>query len=427
MTTNGNQELFNRALHLIPGGVNSPVRAFGSVGGTPRFIKKAKGSRIHDEDGKEYIDFVGSWGPMILGHAHPDILEAIMKTAVNGTSFGAPTAAEVEIAELIVDMVPSAEMARLTSSGTEATMSALRLARGITGRSRFIKFEGCYHGHGASFLVAAGSGAATHGHPSSPGVPEATANLTLVAPFNDLAAVESLMTAHGDDVAAIFVEPIARNMGCVPPVPGFLEGLRALCDKHGAMLVFDEVMTGFRVSPNCAQGLLGVKPDLTTLGKIVGGGMPMGVVCGPRELMENFSPTGAVYQAGTLSGNPLSVAAGIALLTKLREDSSSIYSTLDQRGQQLHESWKSALDSQQIPHSWHRVGSMFGLFFTDKTVTNFKEAATADEDLFKRFFHGMLEQGIAIAPSSYEAGFISLAHSEEDIAITAEAINALEL
>ena len=427
MTTNGNQELFNRALHLIPGGVNSPVRAFGSVGGTPRFIKKAKGSRIHDEDGKEYIDFVGSWGPMILGHAHPDILEAIMKTAVNGTSFGAPTAAEVEIAELIVDMVPSAEMARLTSSGTEATMSALRLARGITGRSRFLKFEGCYHGHGDSFLVAAGSGAATHGHPSSPGVPEATANLTLVAPFNDLAAVESLMTAHGDDVAAIFVEPIAGNMGCVPPVPGFLEGLRALCDKHGAMLVFDEVMTGFRVSPNCAQGLLGVKPDLTTLGKIVGGGMPMGVVCGPRELMENFSPTGAVYQAGTLSGNPLSVAAGIALLTKLREDSSSIYSTLDQRGQQLHESWKSALDSQQIPHSWHRVGSMFGLFFTDKTVTNFKEAATADEDLFKRFFHGMLEQGIAIAPSSYEAGFISLAHSEEDIAITAEAINALEL
>jgi len=427
MTTNGNQELFNRALHLIPGGVNSPVRAFGSVGGTPRFIKKAKGSRIHDEDGKEYIDFVGSWGPMILGHAHPDILEAIMKTAVNGTSFGAPTAAEVEIAELIVDTVPSAEMARLTSSGTEATMSALRLARGITGRSRFIKFEGCYHGHGDSFLVAAGSGAATHGHPSSPGVPEATANLTLVAPFNDLAAVESLMTAHGDDVAAIFVEPIAGNMGCVPPVPGFLEGLRALCDKHGAMLVFDEVMTGFRVSPNCAQGLLGVKPDLTTLGKIVGGGMPMGVVCGPRELMENFSPTGAVYQAGTLSGNPLSVAAGIALLTKLREDSSSIYSTLDQRGQQLHESWKSALDSQQIPHSWHRVGSMFGLFFTDKTVTNFKEAATADEDLFKRFFHGMLEQGIAIAPSSYEAGFISLAHSEEDIAITAEAINALEL
>ncbi|MDG1456252.1 MAG: glutamate-1-semialdehyde 2,1-aminomutase [Planctomycetota bacterium] len=427
MTTNGNQELFNRALHLIPGGVNSPVRAFGSVGGTPRFIKKAKGSRIHDEDGKEYIDFVGSWGPMILGHAHPDILDAIMKTAVNGTSFGAPTAAEVEIAELIVDMVPSAEMARLTSSGTEATMSALRLARGITGRSRFIKFEGCYHGHGDSFLVAAGSGAATHGHPSSPGVPEATANLTLVAPFNDLTAVESLMTAHGDDVAAIFVEPIAGNMGCVPPVPGFLEGLRALCDKHGAMLVFDEVMTGFRVSPNCAQGLLGVKPDLTTLGKIVGGGMPMGVVCGPRELMENFSPTGAVYQAGTLSGNPLSVAAGIALLTKLREDSSSIYSTLDQRGQQLHESWKSALDSQQIPHSWHRVGSMFGLFFTDKTVTNFKEAATADEDLFKRFFHGMLEQGIAIAPSSYEAGFISLAHSEADIAITAEAINALEL
>ena len=423
----GNQSLFDRAKKLIPGGVNSPGRAFGSVGGTPRFIRSAKGCRILDEDNREYIDFVGSWGPMILGHAHPEILEAIARTAVHGTSFGAPTAAEVEIAELIVDMVPSAEMARLTSSGTEATMSALRLARGITGRSLFIKFEGCYHGHGDSFLVAAGSGAATHGHPSSPGVPEATANLTLVAPFNDLAAVESLMQEHGSDVAAIFVEPIAGNMGCVPPVEGFLEGLRALCDKHGSLLVFDEVMTGFRVSPQCAQGLLGVTPDLTTLGKIVGGGMPMGVVCGPQKYMEHFSPTGAVYQAGTLSGNPLSVAAGIALLKRLRSDSDEIYNTLDQRSAQLHQLWKEALDQHGIPHSWHRVGSMFGLFFTAETVNNFHDASQGDVELFKKFFHGLLAEGVAIAPSSYEAGFVSLAHTAEDIEFTAEAIGKLKL
>ena len=422
----GNQELFDRARQLIPGGVNSPVRAFGSVGGTPRFIRSAKGCRITDEDGNDYIDFVGSWGPMILGHAHPEILEAISRTAVHGTSFGAPTAAEVEIAELIVDMVPSAEMARLTSSGTEATMSALRLARGITGRSLFIKFEGCYHGHGDSFLVAAGSGAATHGHPSSPGVPAATANLTLVAPFNDLDAVKNLMAEHGSDIAAIFVEPIAGNMGCVPPVEGFLEGLRKLCDQHGSLLVFDEVMTGFRVSPHCAQGLLGVTPDLTTLGKIVGGGMPMGVVCGPKKYMEYFSPTGSVYQAGTLSGNPLSVAAGIALLRRLRTDADQIYSSLDESSQLLQELWKSALDSQGIAHSWHRVGSMFGLFFTPETVINFQDAAKADEATFKKFFHGLLAEGVAIAPSSYEAGFVSLAHQQEDIHFTAEAISRIQ-
>ena len=363
---------------------------------------------------------------MILGHAHPEILEAISRTAVHGTSFGAPTAAEVEIAELIVDMVPSAEMARLTSSGTEATMSALRLARGITGRSLFIKFEGCYHGHGDSFLVAAGSGAATHGHPSSPGVPAATANLTLVAPFNDLDAVKNLMAEHGSDIAAIFVEPIAGNMGCVPPVEGFLEGLRKLCDQHGSLLVFDEVMTGFRVSPHCAQGLLGVTPDLTTLGKIVGGGMPMGVVCGPKKYMEYFSPTGSVYQAGTLSGNPLSVAAGIALLRRLRTDADQIYSSLDESSQLLQELWKSALDSQGIAHSWHRVGSMFGLFFTPETVINFQDAAKADEATFKKFFHGLLAEGVAIAPSSYEAGFVSLAHQQEDIQFTAEAISRIQ-
>ena len=422
----GNQALFDRARQIIPGGVNSPVRAFGSVGGTPRFIRSANGCRRFDEDGSEYVDLVGSWSPMVLGPAHPEILEAISQSVLHWTSFGAPTSAEVEIAELIVDMVPSAEMARLTSSGTEATMSALRLARGITGRSMMIKFEGCYHGHGDSFLVAAGSGAATHGHPSSPGVPSSTANLTLVAPYNDLDAVKRLMSEHGSEVAAIFVEPIAGNMGCVPPVDGFLEGLRELCDQHGSLLVFDEVMTGFRVSPQCAQGLLGIKPDLTTLGKIVGGGMPMGVVCGPKEFMEHFSPTGAVYQAGTLSGNPLSVAAGIALLNRLREDSTTIYSTLERRSEQLQQQWKAALDNHGIPHSWHRIGSMFGLFFTPDPVFNFAGAAAADEEVFKKFFHGLLAQGVAIAPSPYEAGFISLAHSKEDVTFTAEAIEKLE-
>ncbi|MEE2889119.1 MAG: glutamate-1-semialdehyde 2,1-aminomutase [Planctomycetota bacterium] len=427
MPDGDNQKLFEQACQFIPGGVNSPVRAFGSVGGTPRFISRAKGCRIFDSEEKEYIDFVGSWGPMILGHAHPSILEAITRTLKDGTSFGTPTAAETELASLIVEMVPSAEMVRLVSSGTEATMSALRLARGITGRDLCIKFEGCYHGHGDSFLVAAGSGAATHGHPSSPGVPASTAEMTRVVPYNDLEAVNTQMKSCGDKVAAIIVEPIAGNMGCVLPVPGFLEGLRDLCSQHGSLLIFDEVMTGFRVDPGGAQGLLGIEPDLTTLGKIVGGGMPMGTICGSRELMENFSPTGAVYQAGTLSGNPLSVAAGIALLTDLREGADEIYPALEAKGQQLQEGWKQALDQHGVAHCWNRVGSMFGLFFTEGPVNNFSDAAGADAQMFRRFFHGLLAAGVAIAPSPFEAGFLSMAHSEQDIDHTTAMVEKLSL
>ena len=427
MSNDNNQKLFQEACQIIPGGVNSPVRAFGSVGGTPRFISRAEGCRIFDTEGQEYIDFVGSWGPMILGHAHPPILDAIARTLKNGTSFGAPTAAETELASLIIEMVPSAQMVRLVSSGTEATMSALRLARGITGRDLCIKFEGCYHGHGDSFLVAAGSGAATHGHPSSPGVPASTADLTAVIPYNDVEAVRTLMTANGDQVAAIIVEPIAGNMGCVLPVPGFLEQLRELCTQHGSLLIFDEVMTGFRVHAGGAQSLLGIDPDLTTLGKIVGGGMPMGVICGSREVMENFSPTGSVYQAGTLSGNPLSVAAGIALLTELRDRADEIYPALEAKGQQLQEGWQQALDRHGIAHCWNRAGSMFGLFFTEGPVNNFSDASGADEQLFRRFFHGMLAAGVAIAPSPYEAGFLSMAHSAQDIDHSTTVIENLSL
>lgn len=419
-----NQQLFEEAQQVIPGGVNSPVRAFGSVGGTPRFIRSAQGCRITDSDGKEYIDFVGSWGPMILGHSHPAVLEAVGRVLRDGTSFGAPTEMEIELASLIVDMIPSAEMVRLTSSGTEATMSALRLARGITGRDRCIKFEGCYHGHGDSFLVAAGSGAATHGHPSSPGVPAATADLTGVVPYNDLAGVKQYLEQHSGQVAAIIVEPIAGNMGCVPPVPGFLEGLRELCDQHGSLLIFDEVMTGFRVHPAGAQGLLGIEPDLTTLGKIVGGGMPMGVVCGPRKSMEQFSPTGPIYQAGTLSGNPLSVAAGIALLSELKQEAATIYPALEQKGQRLVSAWQEALDQREITHCWNRVGSMFGLFFSDGPVHCFADASRSDQDLFRRFFHHLLDEGVSIAPSPFEAGFLSMAHSDDDIDQTVAAIRS---
>ncbi|MEC9475651.1 MAG: glutamate-1-semialdehyde 2,1-aminomutase [Planctomycetota bacterium] len=427
MSNDNNQDLFQQACQVIPGGVNSPVRAFGSVGGSPRFISRAEGCRIFDCEGQEYIDFVGSWGPMILGHAHPPIIDAITSTLKNGTSFGAPTAAETELASLVVEMVPSAQMVRLVSSGTEATMSALRLARGITGRDLCIKFEGCYHGHGDSFLVAAGSGAATHGHPSSPGVPASTADLTVVVPYNDLEAVQTHMASHGEQVAAIIVEPIAGNMGCVLPRSGFLEGLRKLCTEHGSLLIFDEVMTGFRVHRGGAQSLLGIEPDLTTLGKIVGGGMPMGAICGSRELMENFSPNGSVYQAGTLSGNPLSVAAGIALLTELRDREQEIYPALEAKGQQLQEGWQEALQRHGIAHCWNRAGSMFGLFFTEGPVNNFSDASKADQQLFCRFFHGLLEQGVAIAPSPFEAGFLSMAHSTEDIDHTTAVIEKLSL
>ena len=423
MTTSSpsNESLFDRAKQTIPGGVNSPVRAFGSVGGTPRFIASAKGCRVTDVEGKAYIDYIGSWGPMILGHAHPSIVRAIESSLPQGTSFGAPTEAEVLLAERLVERVPHAEMARLTTSGTEATMTALRLARGITGRDAFIKFEGNYHGHADSFLVAAGSGAATHGHPSSPGVPAALAELTRLAPFNDLAAVEKIFAADRDAIAAVIVEPIAGNIGCVPPVPGFLEGLRELCTKHGAMLIFDEVMTGFRVHPRCAQTLYGVTPDITTLGKIVGGGMPVGAVVGPKKTMEQLSPTGPIYQAGTLSGNPLSVAAGLALLDELAARETEIYPTLENYAKRLVEGIGAAFDAHGIEHTLPRVGSMFSIYFRKDPVTNFEHAKESDAERFKTLFHGLLDRGVNLAPSPFEAAFVSESHDAEAIDETIEA------
>lgn len=418
MTTDRQEDLYERACRVIPGGVNSPVRAFGSVGGTPPFIESAAGCRVRDSKGNETIDYVGSWGPMILGHSHPAIVAAIAEALENGTSFGAPTAAEVRLAEAICSLVPTAEMVRLVSSGTEATMTAIRLARGATGRDAFIKFEGNYHGHGDSFLISAGSGAATHGHPSSPGVPEALAKLTRIAPYNDIDTVAEIFSAEGGNIAAVIVEPIAGNMGCVPPVDGFLEGLRGLTHDHGALLIFDEVMTGFRVHPGGAQSLYQIDPDITCLGKIVGGGMPMGAVAGPRELLEQLSPVGDIYQAGTLSGNPLSVAAGLAVLEVISREMDTIYPTLEMRTRQLTEGLVRVFSNRGIPHQINSVASMFSVFFTSTSVRNFSGAKTSDAERFKRFFHGMLERGISLAPSPYEAGFVSLAHDEEAIATT---------
>ena len=421
-STTTNEALFERAQRTIPGGVNSPVRAFGSVGGTPRFIASAKGCRVTDTEGKSYIDYIGSWGPMILGHAHPAILRAIEKSLPLGTSFGAPTEGEVLLAERLVERVPHAEMARLTTSGTEATMTALRVARGITGRDAFIKFEGNYHGHADSFLVAAGSGAATHGHPSSPGVPAALADLTRLAPINDLPAVEKIFQNEGETIACVIVEPIAGNIGCVPPVPGFLEGLRRLCTEHGALLIFDEVMTGFRVHPRCAQTLYGVTPDLTTLGKIVGGGMPVGAVVGPREMMEQLSPTGPIYQAGTLSGNPLSVAAGLALLDELAERESVIYPTLEASSARLVDGISAAFTDHDIAYTIPRVGSMFSIYFREEAVLNFEHAKESDAERFKIFFHGLLDRGVNLAPSPYEAAFVSESHDKAAIDETIAAV-----
>lgn len=425
--TSRNHELFERAQRVIPGGVNSPVRAFGPVGGTPPFVVRGRGCHLWDADGRQYIDYVGSWGPHILGHAAPEIEAAIAAALPRGTSFGAPTEAEIELAELVCELVPSAESVRLVSSGTEATMTAVRLARGVTRREAIIKFEGCYHGHADAFLVAAGSGAATHGHPSSPGVPESVARLTRTAPFNDLAAVRAHFDELRGEVAAVIVEPIAGNMGFVKPVPGFLEGLRELATRHGALLIFDEVMTGFRVHPHGAQAAFGVQPDLTTLGKIIGGGMPVGAVTGPKKIMEQLSPTGKIYQAGTLSGNPLSVAAGIAMLSTLKVRREEIYSSLDTRTEQLVRGWTEVLARRGIPHTADRLGSMFGLFFVDGPVRNFSDAKRADLDLFRKFFHGMLAAGIYLAPSQFEAGFVSFAHDSAAIERSIEALQGLEL
>lgn len=411
------EQMFSRAQQTIPGGVNSPVRAFKSVGGTPVFIARADGAYIYDVDGKAYIDYVGSWGPMLLGHNHPSIRQAVIDAAENGLSFGAPCPAEIEMAELVSKLVPSMEMLRMVSSGTEATMSAIRLARGYTGRNTIVKFEGCYHGHADSLLVKAGSGALTLGVPNSPGVPADFAKYTLTCEFNNLAELTELFAQHGKDIACIIVEPVAGNMNCIPPAPGFLEGLRALCDEHGAVLIFDEVMTGFRVALGGAQSYYGIKPDLTTLGKIIGGGMPVGAFGGKREIMQHIAPLGAVYQAGTLSGNPVAMAAGLAALTEISK--AGVYEALTAKTTALLAGLQAAADKAGVPFTTNQVGGMFGLFFTEQaTVTSYQQATLCNIEAFKRFFHLMLAEGVYLAPSAYEAGFLSLAHSEQDLATT---------
>jgi glutamate-1-semialdehyde 2,1-aminomutase len=394
------------------------VRAFGSVGGIPRFIESAKGARIRDIDGNEYIDYVGSWGPMILGHAHPKILAALREVMKSGTSFGAPTARESDLAEAIRRALPSVQQVRMVSSGTEATMSALRLARGTTGRSRILKFDGCYHGHSDGLLVGAGSGVATLGIPGSPGVPSAMTDLTIIAPFNDLAATRSAFEKWGKDIAAIIVEPVAGNMGCIPPVSGFLAGLRALCDEFGSLLIFDEVMTGFRVARGGAQRLYKVKPDLTTLGKIVGGGLPAAAYGGRRDLMSRVAPEGDIYQAGTLSGNPLAVAAGLVTLELLEAD--GVYETLSARSNALATGLAAMAAELGVPMTTHSVGGMFGFFFHAGPVDSFAQAQQSDAAAFRSFFAAMLEEGVYLAPSPYEAGFVSLAHQPRDITKTLE-------
>ncbi|ADQ80713.1 glutamate-1-semialdehyde 2,1-aminomutase [Paludibacter propionicigenes WB4] len=409
---------FKQACEVIPGGVNSPVRAFKSVGGQPVLIKKASGSRITDIDDNEYIDFIGSWGPMILGHAYPPIVEAIQQAAVLGTSYGAPTLLETEMAELIVSMMPSVEMVRMVNSGTEATMSAIRLARGVTGRSKILKFAGCYHGHGDSFLIKAGSGALTLGLPDSPGVTESTARDTLTANYNDLESVEKLFAQYANEIAAVIVEPVAANMGVVLPKNGFLEGLRKLTEDNGALLIFDEVITGFRLAPGGAQEYFGVMPDITTMGKIIGGGLPVGAYGGKKEIMLQLAPAGPIYQAGTLSGNPLAMAAGIVMLKTLKENS-DIYSKLARHAEMLENGLKEGLDKAGIKGVVNRVGSLLTLFFTENdSVESFEDVMTSDKDRYAKFFRLSLEAGIYMAPSQFEAVFISNAHTDEDILAT---------
>ncbi|NLL12437.1 MAG: glutamate-1-semialdehyde 2,1-aminomutase [Fibrobacter sp.] len=406
---------FEKARKIIPGGVNSPVRAFKGVGGIPVYFSKANGAFLTDIDGNTYIDFVGSWGPMILGHAFPSVIEQIVKAAQSGTSFGAPTEAETELAELIISMIPSIEMVRLVSSGTEATMSAIRLARGYTGRDLIVKFEGCYHGHGDSFLIAAGSGAATLGVPNSPGVPESVASCTLLAKYNDIGSVKSLFAEHGNKIAAIIVEPVAGNMGVVAPADGFLQALREITIDNGSLLIFDEVMTGFRVSSGGAQMLYGIEPDLTTLGKIVGGGMPIGAYGGKKEIMSMISPSGPVYQAGTLSGNPVAVAAGIETLKTIKNNP-EIYLKLEKNADRLAQSIIKSCKSLGIPAVCNRVGSMMTLFFTENNqILSYDDAKQCDTARYARYFHAMLKEGIYLPPSQFEAWFISAAHNDTEI------------
>lgn len=409
--------LYNEALKYIPGGVNSPVRAFKSVGLNPVFINKGEGSKIYDEDGNEYIDYVGSWGPLILGHRHPRVIEALERCLKNiGTSFGAPTELETILASLVVEAVPSVEMLRLVNSGTEATMSALRLARGYTGRKKIVKFEGCYHGHADFLLIKAGSGALTLGMPTSPGVPEETAANTIVADYNDFEKLKEIFEKMGEEIAAVIVEPVAGNMGVVPPAPGFLEGLRNLTHSCGSLLIFDEVMTGFRVSYGGAQELYGITPDLTTLGKVIGGGLPVGAYGGKKEIMEHVSPAGPVYQAGTLSGNPLAVSAGIATLEILKQP--GIYDDLEKKSAAMENGLQESALQAGVPLTVNRVGSMLSAFFTAQSVKDYASACSSNTEYFRSFFKSMLENGVYIAPSPYEAAFVSSAHSENDIEYT---------
>jgi glutamate-1-semialdehyde 2,1-aminomutase len=415
MTTQ-NENLFARAQRTIPGGVNSPVRAFKAVGGAPRFLVRGEGSRVFDADGRAYIDYVGSWGPLVAGHAHPEVVAAVREAAGRGLSFGAPTQAEIEMAELLCRLVPSMEMVRLVSSGTEATMTALRLARGFTGRSAFVKFEGCYHGHADGLLVKAGSGALTLGQPSSAGVPAETAAHTIVLSYNDCSELEATFKKKGDSIAAVILEPVAGNMNLVRPSMEFVKLARELCTRHGAVLIFDEVMTGFRVGLSGAQDLFGVRPDLTTLGKVIGGGMPVGAFGGRRDIMQNIAPLGPVYQAGTLSGNPVAVAAGLATLKLVQAP--GFYDRLSGATRALTDGLARTAQKRGVAFSAQAVGGMFGIYFRAQPPAGYIEVMQCDKEAFNRFFHAMLERGVYLAPSAYEAGFVSSAHSESDIAAT---------
>ena len=410
------EQLFAEAQQHIPGGVNSPVRAFRGVGGTPIFFKHGAGAWLYDEDDRRYLDYVGSWGPMIVGHAHPAVVRAVQEAAANGLSFGAPTVSETVMARRIRELVPSMELVRMCNSGTEATMSAIRLARGFTGRDKIVKFEGCYHGHSDSLLVKAGSGALTLGVPTSPGVPTALATQTVTLTYNNLDPVRQVFAELGEEIAGVIVEPVAGNMNCIPPAPGFLEGLRALCDQYGSVLIFDEVMTGFRVAPGGAQELYQVKPDLTTLGKIIGGGMPVGAFGGKRAIMEKLAPLGPIYQAGTLSGNPVAMAAGLATLDLIAAP--GFHANLTTQTRRLCEELVAAARENGVPLTANSVGGMFGMFFTGEIVATYAQAVACDVERFKAFFHGMLAEGIYLAPSAFEAGFMSSAHTGEDIEAT---------
>ena len=424
MQRSKSEALFTEAQKYIPGGVNSPVRSFRSVGGTPPFIARGQSARVWDVDGNEYIDYLGSWGPLVLGHSHPAVVEAIKKSAESGTSFGAPVEQEVELAKIICDQLPSVESVRLVSSGTEACMSAIRLARAFTNRDKIIKFAGCYHGHADGLLVKAGSGALTHGIPTSAGVPESYASETLVADYNNIESVDKFFTANPKSIAAVIIEPVAGNMGVIPPSPGFLEGLRRITKNNGALLIFDEVITGFRVGPSGAQGLFGITPDITTMGKIIGGGLPVGAYGGRKDIMEMVAPLGAMYQAGTLSGNPLAVSAGITTLTELQKP--GVFEKLDALAERLTEGLTKAFQAAEIPSSINRVGSMFTGFFNDGPVAGLEDAEGSDTEMYGRYFHAMQEKGVYIAPSQFEAGFVSTVHTEADIdATVAKASEAL--